>query len=246
MLNFLLRNWKVFAAIFAAFLLIEIMYRFSHQTSGGSQKIESSQTLTQNSTQSIGSAQVGENSSSQRLDTERWQTASSSGSREIRTVTREKFRPDGSLAERETEKIEREASSSISAISSASSQVNKVRIFEASASSIVDASSSVFAASSSVITINPEPASVGIGPIVWATTRTQYLGLSYRVVQLKSLDLSTSLVVGTAANALPDLDLGTGVFISKAISPGLELGAVGMVSLPSLGTDFGVGLAYHF
>jgi hypothetical protein len=246
MLNFLLRHWKVVAAAIAVLALVELFYRFAHPSPVNSQRVESSQNLTQSATQSVGTMQVGESSSSRRVEASNWQTVTASGSRETRTLIRERFRPDGSLEERETEKIEREASGSISAASSGSSKVITDRVFEASASSILEASASVFGASSSVITINPEPNSVGIGPIVWATTKTQYLGLSYRVVQVKALDLNTSIVFGTNANALPNLDLGTGVFVSKSVSPGLELGAVGMVSLPALGTDFGVGLAYHF
>ena len=246
MLNFLFRHWKVAAALIAVIVVLELLYRFTHQPPKSSQKAEASQVLSQISTKSVDTLQVDESNSSRKNTVDNWQVANSSGSRETRTITRERFRPDGTLEERETEKVEREASSSISAVSSSSSAVNTTRVFEASASSILEASSSVFAASSSVITINPEPTSVGVGPIVWTTTRTQYLGLSYRVVQLKSLELNTSLVFGTAASSLPNLDLGTGVFVSKSVSPGLELGAVGMISLPSLSTDFGVGLAYHF
>lgn len=246
MLNVLLRHWKTIAALIAVVLLIELVYRFVHQSPASSTTSESSQVITKTATQSIAMGQVEERYSTGSTRLDGWQTASSSGSREVRTITRERFRPDGSLAERETEKFEREASGSISSASSSSSRVNTVQVIEASSSSLIEASSSVLAASSSIITINPEPISAGIGPVVWSTTRTQYLGLSYRVAQVRALDLNASLVLGTAANALPDLDLGAGVFISKSVSPGLELGAVGMVSLPSLGTDFGVGLAYHF
>lgn len=158
-------------------------------------------------------------------------------------VVKEIYRPDGTLESRETTNSDYRRNKQRQQVSqaSSSSEIAHISSREASVSII----SSVVASSSETVVFE-EKAGSGIGPIVWATAEGTYAGLSYRVLAVDIIDLNASAVLGTRLTVLPDLDISTGLFISKPIAPGLELGLVGTVRVPDLDRQLGLGLSYQF
>lgn len=241
MLSFLLKHWKKIAVILGVLLVLEIAYRLIQKDSPKSQATSSS---IQQSTSVVSSEQA---SSSIRVEGRASTVGKESVERDDKITTsivRERYRPDGTLESREFEKTERESKAQKTTTVTASKSTEIV-LTGATQSALV-ASASVAASESIQTVFHDETPQAGIGPIIWVTTDGTFAGLSYRVFELKSAQINASAVLGTRINSLPDLDLGGGGFISKTMAPGLELGVVGVVKVPSLETQVGLGLSYQF
>ena len=161
-----------------------------------------------------------------------------------KTTVKEVYRRDGTLQSRETTTSDYRRKKKKTSVAQASRSIEIAHAVTSESSLSVATNT---AASSSVeIALGDKTSSVGLGPIVWATAEGSYAGLSYRVLSVDAIQLNTSLVLGTSLLALPDLDISTGLFISKPIAPGLELGLVGTVRVPDLDRQLGLGLSYQF
>lgn len=241
MLSFLLKHWKKIALILGIIFVLEIAYRLMQKDSPKSQAASSS---IQQSTSVVSSVQA---SSSIRVEDKASTVGNESVERDDKITTsivRERYRPDGTLESREFEKTEREskAQKTTTVVATKSTEIT---LTGATQSALV-ASASVAATESVQTVFHDETPQAGIGPIIWVTTDGTFAGLSYRVFELKSAQINASAVLGTRINSLPDLDLGGGGFVSKTMAPGLELGVVGVVKVPSLETQVGLGLSYQF
>jgi len=240
LLSLLKSNWKKIAIVLATLVLLELVYRgitrVPVSSSTNSTASASSSILVQDASSSASSNA----SQSVVLDST---TSKVSESSKVRTVVREKFRPDGTIESRETEKVEtgkkqKEITASHASQSIALSNQEKT---EASASlNLTEQSSS----SEQVVFSGSNQA--GIGPAVWVTIEGAYAGLSYRILDESLLRSNLSIVVGTRLDALPDLDLAVGGMVSKPVSPGLELGVVGIVKVPVPDAHIGIGISYQF
>lgn len=222
----LLISIVILAIVFASSLLM--VKRNKHRTAQNQVKVQELSSQSLNSSESVrvdNVVKVHDDSSS---------TVTSK-----RTV--EKFRQDGSLESRETEdthvvKVSKKATDSVSV-----SVASKSLSIEKQDSLVADSSSSVVLSE-----IVAEDSSSGIGPIVWTTIDGSYAGLSYRIIRLPVVGVTTSAVVGTNLGALPNMDISVGGFLSKEISPSLELGVVLSCKVPTLEQQIGLGVSYQF
>jgi len=240
-ISFLTRHWKKILIVVGVLFLLEVGFRLFNinspktQTSTSSSSSSTSQLATAVSSTSVSVAGASVEASASQVQTD---------TKKTRSIVREKFRPDGTLESRETEREEVESSEKQNKTSLATKSIDLVLV--QSSESVAVASSSAEASSSSLTVFHDETPQAGIGPIIWVTTDGTFAGLSYRIFELKSVQVNASAVVGTRVNSLPNLDLGAGGFVSKTMAPGLELGVVGVVKVPDLETQLGLGLSYQF
>jgi len=244
MKNLTFKHWHFIAAIILILVILESGKNLinSKSPSTESKKINSSIST---SSILVSEAASSSSTSSHSLVSKTLEEKEDHQLSSTKVVVREKFRQDGSLETRETEKVESVSSSvrvkTEDSSKSASVKVNDSSVFLSTTSVAVKSDTST----ESIVAFSDQN-SVGIGPVVWLTSDGAYGGLSYRLISLDLLNVNGSAVVGTRINALPDVDLGAGIMVSRSFAPGLELGIVGVIKPSNLITNVGLGLSYQF
>lgn len=240
LINFLRVHWRKIAIAVAILVCLEFIYRGISKQKAISTSREIS-TATASITISDASSSLSTGVAGGSVSTVN--TSKASEVSQVKTITREKFRPDGSLESRETEKIETEKKQNIATTVHATESVVLSQEEKKEASSSLTLTEQ---ASSSEQVVFSDSNQVGIGPAAWVTVEGTYAGLSYRVFDISLLKSNVSVVVGTRIGALPDLDLAVGGLVSKPVAPGLEFGIVGIVKVPNPDGHIGIGISYQF
>jgi len=238
MINFIIKNFKKIVIVAASLVLISLIYQLIPKSQSSTKVAESNKKieLSEESSLSI-DTKVSTNSVSSVSSSEL------SESLQIKTITKEKFRHDGSIESREVERLEtsKVRNTSLSRKATESVVLDRKEIFESSSS--VDLAEN---SSTSEKVILSERSRSSIGPAAWVTIEGTYAGFSYKVVDASILRSNLSLVVGTRLDSLPDLDLAVGGMVSSSVGGGLELGVVGAVKVPVPDAHIGIGISYQF